>query len=85
MQDITTKAGKQLKKRDLMLVDKTGYQCSLTLWGKQAESWDHHDNPAVAFKGLKVGDFQGKQHPRSNDHWLNLHQESNSLPAAIAP
>jgi hypothetical protein len=32
----------------------------LTLWGKQAESFTHEDNPVVAFKGVKVGDFGGE-------------------------
>lgn len=71
VQEITTKQGKPLKKRDLMLVDKSGYQCPLTLWGKQAEQWDHHDNPAVAFKGLKVGDFQGMCYPHTCKTQLN--------------
>jgi len=61
VQEITTKQGKNLSKRDLMLVDRSGYTCQLTLWGKQAEQWNHHDNPVVACKGLKVGDYGGER------------------------
>lgn len=32
----------------------------LTLWGKQAESFDGNDQPVIAFKGVKVGDFGGR-------------------------
>ncbi|KAG8827827.1 Replication factor A protein 1 [Serendipita sp. 399] len=60
LSEIKTKQGKQLSKRELTLVDETGVSCQCTLWGKQAESWNHHDNPVVAFKSLKVGDFHGR-------------------------
>jgi len=44
----------------LTLADKSGYAIRLTLWGKQAEQFDHTDKPVIAFKGVKVGDFGGK-------------------------
>ena len=31
----------------------------MTLWGKQAESFDNYSNPVIAFKGVRVGDFGG--------------------------
>lgn len=50
----------QLIKRDLTLVDKTGFSVRMTLWGKQAEQYsDAEANPVIAFKGVKVGDFGG--------------------------
>jgi replication factor A1 len=63
VQEILTKQGKQLSKRELTLADRSGYTCQLTLWGKQAEQWAHDDNPVVACKGLKVSDFGGKCFP----------------------
>jgi replication factor A1 len=58
---ITTKAAqKQLTKRELTLVDRTAVQTRLTLWGKQAEDWTLHDQPVIACKGVKVGDFGGR-------------------------
>jgi replication factor A1 len=41
------------------MVDETGYACRLTLWGKQAESYNALDQPVIAFKGVKVSDFNG--------------------------
>jgi len=32
----------------------------MTLWGKQAESFEYTNNPVVAFKGVKVGDYGGR-------------------------
>jgi replication factor A1 len=50
----------QIPKRELTLVDKTGFSVRLTLWGKQAEQYNIEDTPVIAFKGVKVGDFGGK-------------------------
>lgn len=57
---ITKKDGKELRKRDIVLVDRTNTEIPLTLWGKQAEDFEDDTNPVVAVKGAKVGDFQGK-------------------------
>ncbi|KAK4053129.1 Replication factor A protein 1 [Microbotryomycetes sp. JL201] len=58
--EITTKTQKQLKKRDLTVVDRSGYNVRVTLWGKAAENWQDTDNGLFAFKGAKVGDFGGR-------------------------
>ena len=50
----------QFAKRDIQLVDQTGWAVRLTLWGKQAESFAADDKPIIAFKGVKVGDFGGR-------------------------
>jgi replication factor A1 len=50
----------QIPKRELTLVDKSGFSIRLTLWGKQAEQYNAEDQPIVAFKGVKVGDFGGR-------------------------
>jgi replication factor A1 len=50
----------QTFKRDLTLLDKSGFSVRLTLWGKLAETWNVEDLSVVAFKGVKVGDFQGR-------------------------
>lgn len=61
VQTITTrKDNKELKKRDITLVDRTNTEVALTLWGKQAEDFEDDSNPVVAVKGAKVGDFNGK-------------------------
>ena len=51
---ITTKAGKELVKREITLVDKSSTQVTLTLWGSTAETFDPSYNPIVAAKGVRV-------------------------------
>jgi replication factor A1 len=58
---IVTKAtNRELKKRDLQLVDNSNTAITCTLWGKQAEDFDGQDNPVVLLKGAKVGDYNGR-------------------------
>lgn len=54
--------GKVLKKRDLTIMDQSGAEIKLTLWGDKAESAEYpwHDKPICAFKGIKVGDYGGR-------------------------
>ncbi|CAL1705705.1 unnamed protein product [Somion occarium] len=57
---INSKFGKTVTKRELTLVDKSNFSVRLTLWGKQAEQYSEMNEPVVAFKGVKVGDFGGR-------------------------
>ena len=54
--------GRQLQKRELMIVDDSQCEVRLTLWGEKAMNnvfnWD--DFPVVAFKNLKVSDYNGR-------------------------
>ncbi|XP_065291671.2 replication protein A 70 kDa DNA-binding subunit [Dermacentor albipictus] len=60
IQTVTRRTTNQeLKKRDISLVDRSGTEVSLTLWGDQAEKFDGTDNPVVAVKGVRVSDFSG--------------------------
>nr|XP_049598711.1 replication protein A 70 kDa DNA-binding subunit isoform X2 [Syngnathus scovelli] len=56
---ITTKAGKQLSKRALMLTDSSGKMVMLTLWGDQAEKFNASGHPVVAVRGARVSTFGG--------------------------
>jgi replication factor A1 len=38
----------------------SGFSVRCTLWGNQAESFNHHDNPVIGIKGAKVGDYGGR-------------------------
>lgn len=49
----------ELRKRDISLLDRSGTEVSLTLWGEQAEKFEGGDNPVVAVKGARVSDFNG--------------------------
>ncbi|EXJ61428.1 replication factor A1 [Cladophialophora psammophila CBS 110553] len=58
---ITSKTtSKPYDKRELTLVDNTGYSVRLTVWGKTAASFDVPPESVVAFKGVKVSDFGGR-------------------------
>ncbi|KAK5048237.1 hypothetical protein LTR84_005907 [Exophiala bonariae] len=58
---ITSKTtSKPYDKRELTLVDNTGYSVRLTIWGKTAASFDVPPDSVVAFKGVKVSDFGGR-------------------------
>ncbi|KAK2762830.1 Replication factor A protein 1 [Arachnomyces sp. PD_36] len=54
----TTK--KSYDKRELSLVDHTGYKVRLTIWGATATGFDAQPESVVAFKGVKVSDFGGR-------------------------
>ncbi|KAF4615161.1 hypothetical protein D9613_003179 [Agrocybe pediades] len=57
----SAKQNRQIPKRELTLVDKSGFSVRLTIWGKQAEQFSPTEpTPVIAFKGVKVGDFGGR-------------------------
>ncbi|CAI7571348.1 unnamed protein product [Penicillium bialowiezense] len=58
---ITSKStGKPYDKREITLVDNTGYSVRLTIWGATANSFSATPEAIVAFKGVKVSDFGGR-------------------------
>lgn len=58
---ITSKTtSKPYQKRELTLVDNTGYSVRLTIWGNTATTFDVREESVVAFKGVKVSDFGGR-------------------------
>ncbi|CAM9450721.1 unnamed protein product [Scytosiphon promiscuus] len=59
---ITTRAGKETGKRNLVLVDDTCTEITLSLWGDmgQANPAQWEGNPVVAFKGVKLSDYNGR-------------------------
>ncbi|WEW55620.1 Replication factor A protein 1 [Emydomyces testavorans] len=52
--------GKRYTKRELTLVDDTGYSVRLTIWGNMATTFDAMPESVIAFKGVKVSDFGGR-------------------------
>ena len=55
----SSKTGKELIKRDLVMVDKSLTEVNLTLWGTTAEKFEAEGNPVVAIKGARVSDYNG--------------------------
>lgn len=59
--EITGKtSGKPYSKRELTLVDNSGFNVRLTIWGKTAQNFEAQPEQVVAFKGVKVSDFGGR-------------------------
>lgn len=52
-------SGRELKKRDVTLVDRSGSSVSLTLWGQDADNFDGTGNPIVFIKGGRINEFGG--------------------------
>lgn len=57
---VSKTTSKPYEKRELTLVDNTGYSVRLTIWGKTAASFDANMESVLAFKGVKVSDFGGR-------------------------
>lgn len=57
---ISKTSNKPYQKRDITLVDQSGFSVRLTVWGAVAGSFEVPEETVVAFKGVKVGDFGGR-------------------------
>ncbi|VEL24934.1 unnamed protein product [Protopolystoma xenopodis] len=51
---------RELRKRELGVVDSSGTLIRLTLWGDEAASFDSTNNPTIVVKAAKVSDFNGQ-------------------------
>lgn len=72
---VSKTTSKPYSKRDLTLVDDTGYNVRLTIWGKTAESFDAQPESVIAFKGVKVGDFGGRSLSLLSSGSMNVNPE----------
>ncbi|KAJ2754379.1 Replication factor A protein 1 [Coemansia pectinata] len=77
---ITTRFCKTTK-RDLLVVDMSGYEVCITLWGDMAENYSAPDGSIVAFKGAIVKDYGGRT--LSASEW-RLMAVNPDIPAAHA-
>ncbi|KAJ5585346.1 Replication factor A protein 1 [Penicillium hispanicum] len=59
-QIVSKGTGKPYDKRELSLVDNTGFSVRLTIWGATANNFSVAPESVVAFKGVKVSDFGGR-------------------------
>lgn len=59
--NLTSRAGKELTKREISLVDDSNTSVMLTLWGEQAGEFEAEgrEGHVLAIKGARVGDFGG--------------------------
>ncbi|KAF7265349.1 hypothetical protein GWI33_021238 [Rhynchophorus ferrugineus] len=51
--------GREVKKKEVMLVDQSNASVTLTLWGAEAENFDGSNNPVVVLKGARISEFGG--------------------------
>ncbi|KAL1494983.1 hypothetical protein ABEB36_010479 [Hypothenemus hampei] len=51
--------GRELKKKEVQLVDQSNTTITLTLWGQQAENFNGSGNPVVVVKGARISEFGG--------------------------
>ncbi|XP_015183898.1 PREDICTED: replication protein A 70 kDa DNA-binding subunit isoform X2 [Polistes dominula] len=51
--------GRELKKRDVTLIDDSNTMICLSLWGSDAENFNGSNNPVIAIKGARIGEFNG--------------------------
>ena len=49
-----------MTKRELILVDRSGYSVQMTIWGRQAQEFSAPPETVIAVKGAKVSDFGGR-------------------------
>ncbi|MCJ1429364.1 Replication factor A protein 1 [Sticta canariensis] len=59
-QVVSKTTNKPYDKRELTLVDNTGFSVRLTIWGNTATNFDAALESVIAFKGVKVSDFGGR-------------------------
>ena len=59
-QIVSKTTSKPYDKRELTLVDNTGFSVRLTIWGNSAATFDVQPESVIAFKGVKVSDFGGR-------------------------
>lgn len=70
---IAKKSGQELTKCDLTLVDDTGVEINLTLWGNKAVTApsEFADQPVVAFRRARVSDYGGKSLSLAGSYEVN--------------
>ncbi|KAG5891263.1 hypothetical protein JTB14_019670 [Gonioctena quinquepunctata] len=51
--------GRELKKKEVVLVDQSKTAVTLTLWGSDAENFDGVNNPVVVLKAARISEFGG--------------------------
>eukprot|EP00931_Biecheleriopsis_adriatica_P098850 TRINITY_DN7300_c0_g2_i1.p1 TRINITY_DN7300_c0_g2~~TRINITY_DN7300_c0_g2_i1.p1 ORF type:complete len:490 (-),score=128.83 TRINITY_DN7300_c0_g2_i1:170-1564(-) len=59
----TSKDGKELVKREIIVADDTATSMSVTLWGERAQKEDKvfDDNPVICLKGVSVKEWNGSR------------------------
>ncbi|XP_055630999.1 replication protein A 70 kDa DNA-binding subunit [Toxorhynchites rutilus septentrionalis] len=59
MQFTAKSSGRELKKREITMVDSSNAAVQLTLWGEDAQTFPASTNPVILVKGARVTEFGG--------------------------
>lgn len=59
LHQFTSKNGKELKKKEITLVDKSDSSICLTLWNDEAEKFDGVQQPVIMLKNTRINEFGG--------------------------
>lgn len=57
--NLTSKAGRELTKREVTLMDQSEAAITLTLWGEEAKNFNGFEQPILLVKGAKIGEYNG--------------------------
>ncbi|KAK6358658.1 Replication factor A protein 1 [Orbilia blumenaviensis] len=68
----SAKTQKEFTKREVTLVDDTGYSVKLSVWGKSAEKFEVLPESVLALKGVKVSDFGGRSLSMQNSSTMQV-------------
>lgn len=71
----------EITKCELTLVNKSGFSVVMTLWGKQAEDYNVEENVIIAFKSVKVGNFDGHLLWTYSSSMMSINSEINEWSA----
>ncbi|GAV55806.1 hypothetical protein ZYGR_0AY01990 [Zygosaccharomyces rouxii] len=58
--ELISRAGKRFDRRDITIVDDSGYSIAVGLWNQQAVDFNLPEGSVVAIKSVRVTDFGGK-------------------------
>lgn len=56
---LVSKAGRDLIKREIVLVDQSETSIVMTLWGEDAKNFEGFDQPVLLVKGAKISEYGG--------------------------
>merc|ERR1719215_732842 len=74
--NLTSRAGKELTKRDLTLVDESLTSVTCTLWAERAAGVDDSMlDTVVAIKGVRVGDYGGRSLSTLNSSHIEMNPD----------
>lgn len=74
--ELTSKTGKQLHKRDIVLVDDSSYEVKVTMWNERAqEDCTAYGQNVLAIKGCRISEYNGRSIGTFNSSTFTLNPD----------